>query len=306
MQFCVIAPVSHLHLTTLGNGIHMALTHLVHQSDDYTKFYQRMVSKNEYVILDNSAFEMEKQGKGLDPEPVLKAAKLVGAHEVIATDVLLNGQGTIDSTRAFIKEYVKFFGEEIRLGKPIPKIMAVPQGNTIDEWIDCYTRLVHMQRVQVLGFSKISVPVSFGGPNARKVSGGVIQARLKLLAHLADSKLLPSQIGQTGNAPCIHLLGGDDWSGYELDQVSQKYSKDVRSNDSSAPIWYGAQGVKFDSFTGKASQFVVEKPDLENTRQTTVESIDKNIAIVLANIAVFLKMANKLNTTTEVATVHAY
>jgi len=305
MQFCVIAPVSHLHLTTLGNGIHMALTHLVHQSDDYTKFYQRMVSKNEYVILDNSAFEMEKQGKGLDPEPVLKAAKLVGAHEVIATDVLLNGQATIDSTRTFIKEYAKMFGEELRLGKPVPKIMAVPQGNTVDEWMDCYVRLLHMSHVQVLGFSKISVPVSFGGPNARKVSGGVVQARLKLLNHLSENNLLPSQISNGRAAPCIHLLGGDDWSGHELEQVSQKYS-DVRSNDSSAPIWYGAQGVKFDSFTGKASQFIIEKPDLENTRQTTVESIDKNIAIVLANIAIFLKAANKLNTVREVGTIHGY
>lgn len=306
MQFCVIAPVSHLHLTTLGNGIHMALSHLVHQSDDYAKFYQRMVSKKEYVILDNSAFEMEKQGKGLDPEPVLKASKIIGAHEVIATDVLLNGQATVDSTRNFIKEYLKFFGEEIRLNKPRPKIMAVPQGNTVDEWIDCYVRLLHMQHVQVLGFSKISVPISFGGPNARKVSGGVVQARIKLLDYLRDNKLLPSQLSQTGNAPRIHLLGGDDYSGMELDYMSTWYSKDVRSNDSSAPIWYGAQGVKFDSFSGKASQFVIEKPDLENERQTTKENIDKNIAIVLANIAIFLKMANKLDSIKEIGTIHAY
>jgi len=218
----------------------------------------------------------------------LKASKLIGVHEVIATDVLCEGEKTVASTRNFIKEYNKFYSEDIRLGRPTPKIMAVPQGRTIEEWLDCYIRLVMTNGVDVLGFSKISVPTCFGGPNARKTSGGVVQSRLKLLDHLESNRMWPSQLSRSIE---IHLLGGDDWSGYEIREVRNRgYNRHIRSNDTSAPVWYGSFNLKFDPFTGKAPSFVVEKPDLENHRQTTVENIDKNIAIVLANIALFNKM----------------
>lgn len=295
MKFCVIAPTSHLQLSTLGSGIHMALTHLTTESDEYVKFFQRMINKQEYVILDNSAFELEQQGKGLDPEPVLKAAKLIGASEVIATDVLCNGDATMASTRNFIKEFKAFFGEEIRTGRPVPKIMAVPQGKTPEEWLDCYTRLLYTENVDVLGFSKISVPTSFGGPDARKTSGGVVNARLKLIKFLDEKCMWPENIVGRKKIE-IHLLGGDNWSGHELREVSKTVgwrvpSHPIRSNDTSAPVWYGAYGQKFDAFTGKAATFIGEKPDLENHRQTTAEMINKNMEAVLTNIAIFHKMA---------------
>lgn len=298
MQLCVITPLSHLDLASYGSGIHMALTHLVLKDDEYVRAYARFQNKDEYVILDNSAFEMEQQGKGLDPLPVLKSAKKIGANEVIATDVLLDGDATVVSTRDFIKEYRQFFGEEIRLGRPVPKIMAVPQGKTIEEWIDCYMRLIVMDGVDVLGFSKISVPTAFGGLNARNVDGGVTQSRLKLYNYLDDKQLWPYCLRRLHID--IHLLGGDSWSGYELKNISsynqsytEKSQRDlIRSNDTSAPVWYGAQGVSFDPFTGKAAKFISEKPDLENERQETSEKIDGNISIIMKNISVLHKCSN--------------
>lgn len=299
MKICVIPPTSHLDFATFGSGMHMALTHLVQQSEGYTKFFQRMQNKKEYVILDNSAFEMEKLGKGLDPEPVLKAAKIIGANEVIATDVLCDGDKTVVSTRAFIQEYNQFYGEEIRVGKPVPKIMAVVQGKTIDEWMDCYVRLLAMKGVDVLGFSKISVPVSFGGPTARTVSGGVTTSRLKLYDYLTERKLWPMQT-QYAHKVEVHLLGGDDWTGHELKTIKGynfncpiNYPEcPIRSNDTSAAVWYGAHNVAFDPFSGKASKFIVEKPDLENHRQVTAEKLSSNAQLIQANINVFHKMAN--------------
>lgn len=289
MKLCVITPTSHLDLAGYGNGIHMALTHLT-ENDDYCRAYQRYRNKGEYIILDNSAFEMEQQGKGLDPLPVLIAARKIGVDEVIATDVLLKGSETVKSTRNFVTEYQKFYSEEIRLGKPVPKIMAVPQGNTIEEWTDCYIQLLATPGVNVIGFSKIAVPVAFGGPKARKVSGGVTQSRLKLYEYLSNSKLWPSQIFSHQNIQ-IHLLGGDNWSGHEI-QTINKLRYVIRSNDTSAPVWYGANGIAFDPFTGKAPEFIEQKPDLENHRQDTAEKIKKNLALIQANISVLLKMSN--------------
>ena len=219
MKLCIIAPISHLHLASYGSGIHMALTHLALKSDEYVKAYQRFKNKGEYLILDNSAFEMEQQGKGLDPEPVLKAAKRIGVDEVIATDVLLDGDATVASTREFIKQYNNFFSEEIRLGRPVPKIMAVPQGKTVEEWIDCYMRLIALEGVNVLGFSKIAVTTAFGGPNARSVDGGVTQSRLKLYDYLDQKQLWPYSLRRFHLD--VHLLGGDSWSAYELKSIAQ-------------------------------------------------------------------------------------
>ena len=66
----------------------------------------------------------------------------------------------------------------------------------------------------------------------------------------------------------------------------------IRSNDTSAPVWYGAQGVAFDPFTGKASKFIKEKPDLENERQETAERINSNMETIMKNISVLLKCAS--------------
>lgn len=313
MKLCVITPLSHLDLASYGNGIHMALTHLALENTDYIKSYQRYKNKGEYIILDNSAFELEQQGKGLDPQPVLEASKYIGADEVIATDVLCDGPATVASTRNFIEEFRKFYGEEIRRGFPVPRVMAVPQGKTVEEWIDSYLCLLHMDGVDVLGFSKISVPTCFGGPNARKVDGGVTQSRLKLYDYLDEKALWPFDCNRNVK---IHLLGGDSWSGYELqsivsqpdptetDREKAKQTRNaawmrpvsvrrmIRSNDTSAPVWYGANEVSFDPFTGKASKFIVEKPDLENKRQDTAEKIDQNLSTIMKNISVLLKCAN--------------
>jgi hypothetical protein len=303
MKVCVITPTSHLELAGFGNGIHMALTHVTLESDEYVKAYQRFHNKGEYIILDNSAFELEQQGKGLDPKPILEASKAIGVDEVIATDVLCNGDETVKSTRNFIAEFEKFYSEEIRLQKPVPRIMAVPQGKSPEEWTDCYMRLLGLQGVSVIGFSKIAVPSSFGGSNSRKVDGGVTQSRLKLYDYLDENQLWPFDLNRN---VAIHLLGGDSWSGYELKSiVTHKPTKEsmvfsgpaskrrlIRSNDTSAPVWYGANGVSFDPFTGKASKFIEEKPDLENKRQTTAELLNKNAALIMRNINVLLKMAS--------------
>lgn len=297
MKVCVITPVSHLDLASYGNGIHMALSHIALESDDYVEAYHRFKNKGEYIILDNSAFELEKQGKGLDPKPVIDAAKLIGVDEVIATDVLCEGDATVASTRNFIKEFREAYGEETRQGKPVPKIMAVPQGKSVEEWTDCYLRLVAMDGVDVVGFSKIAVPISFGGPKARKIDGGVTQGRLKLYDYLDENQLWPFDLNRNVK---VHLLGGDSWSGYELASINKhtgefgpiSQRRLIRSNDTSAPVWYGANGVAFNPFSGKASKFIEEKPDLEDKRQTTSEMIKENYALVMKNICTLLKCAS--------------
>lgn len=302
MKICIIPPISHLELANYGSGMHMALTHLVTPDrPKYSEFYRERSEKGDFILLDNSAFELEKTGKGLDPEPVLNAAKQIQANEVIATDVLLDGDATVESTRNFIKEHDKFYlhaNEDER----IPQIMAVVQGKTMEEWLDCYVRLVHMPGVNTIGFSKISIPVAFGTSDARTISGGVARARIALYNTLTSRKMWPGQMRfghDYKDRMAIHLLGGDNWTPYELAKVVMLNTmpnipyEPIRSNDTSAAVWYGASAISFNPDDGRADTLKADKPDLENNYSTTYTNIEANMTTILQNIAVFHKFASK-------------
>ncbi len=283
LRIAIIAPHSHLDLyVPYGDHIAMALTHLVLADQKYADYYRRLREEYGYhVILDNSAFEMEQQGKGLDPEPVLQAAQLINASEVICTDVLCDYWATIDSTQNFISEYQKIW--PIGREHSGPKMQAVVQGNNEEDWWVCYHALNTMPEIDVLGFSKVSIPHCFHGN--REDSGCVTQARLKVTQIIQeDENLWPILQGKT-----VHLLGGDNWSPYEL-SIQTRY-RWIRSNDTSMPIWYGRHGQTADLETGKIADIITEKPDLENLKPETADECDKHHAEILHNIAVLQKFS---------------
>ncbi len=283
IRIAVIAPVSHLsQYVPYSDNIAMALTHLVLTDEQYADYYKRLREEHGYyVILDNSAFEMEQQGKGLDPEPVLRAAQQINASEVICTDVLCDYWATVQSTQNFISEYQKIWPQGPDSGGP--RLQAVVQGSTKEEWWTCYDTLRMTPEVHVLGFSKVSIPHCFHGN--REDSGCVTQARLKVTQTIEqDESLWPILQGKT-----IHLLGGDNWSPYEL-SVQTKY-RWIRSNDTSMPIWYGRHGQTVDGHTGKLDEIITEKPDLENLDPETAIECTRNDVSILHNIAMLQKFS---------------
>jgi hypothetical protein len=268
----------------------MALTHLIvkgagflhseHVSNNYTKYFKQKSDEGKWVILDNSAYEIGKleathaTGQGLGPDLVLQAAEIINPSIVIAQDVLCDSQATIESTKHFLR-YVEYKGLQ---GKFL--IMAVPQGKTKDEWLMCFETLSKMKGINQIGFSKISVPLSFGGNQAE--DGCVSKARLEctktINEHFFAEDLLP-----------VHLLGGDNWLPWELSQ--QKKYPWIFSNDSSATVWYGLFKQTFDSVSGKIPRIITTKPDLENHEETTEVLLDRNQAHILHNISVLHKMS---------------
>jgi len=275
ISICVISPISHLHRFANFGDFDMSLAHLVLENkgdNDYARYYKQQSQQGRFVLLDNSAYELQKQGKGLSPEPVLDAAEITQPTEVIATDVLYDKDATISSTKDFL-QYMKH-----RQLTDKYRVMAVVQGSSEGEWLDCFVRLSELP-VQTIGLSKLSVPKSFLGE--QDTSGCVARARLKCIKLICEHKLdkLLLKHGQV-----IHLLGGDNWTAWEMSQ--QKIYPWIRSNDSSCAVWYGLHSKVFDE-TGKIESLITTLPDLENKNIYTALFLDKpeRQISILENIA---------------------
>jgi hypothetical protein len=179
MQLATILPTAYLHLID-GQPYHMALAHLIGKDIEYTEFYKRQVDKGAYVILDNGVIEGDQQSI----EDICERAELIGAQEIILPDVFLNMAETLDkSFEAF--QYVK-------QNYPNLKIMAVAQGETLTEWLECAEELITWD-IDCLGVPKVLVKL--GGRDAR----------LQVLATLKDTILRRQK--STTNKLDIHLLG---------------------------------------------------------------------------------------------------
>jgi len=270
IKICVITPISHLETFSSLGEMDMVLSHLVLQdpTGPYVQYYKKQKEKGRFILMDCSAFELEQQGKGLEPDPVLDACEIVGVSEVIATDCLFDGPATIESTKRFVER----MRERGVLGKY--QVMAVVQGKTQEEWWNCFEKLIRIPEVQTIGLSKLSVPVSFLGE--KESSGCVARSRLLCTERIYNDP----QYGGAGAMPGtpllwkkkFHLLGGDNWLPWEIKQ-QVKYPW-IRSNDSSAAVWYGRyRKIFFED--GKIRDIILDKPDLENKDADTADALNK-------------------------------
>jgi hypothetical protein len=279
IKLCVITPISHLETFEGLGEMSMVLSHLVLENggdNPYANYYKKQREKGRFIILDNGAFECEAQGVGVGIDACLDAAEIIQPNEIIAEDVLYSGEQTLESTKRFIER----MNERGMLQKY--SIMAVVQGHTRDEWLTCLNRLMDMREVNTIGLSKLSVPISFLGE--KESSGCVARSRVECVETIA--KCYGWELNDPQTSLCgkrFHLLGGDNWLPWEIKQQTQ-YPW-IRSNDSSAAVWYGMQ-MGFFNEEGKISYIITEKPDLENKDPETEKLLSRETRqrMILENI----------------------
>jgi len=124
MQICVISPIKHLELDT--GSIHMVIPQLL-EIEPYYDFY---ANRSDYVILDNGAVEFGAMGN----EELIELAKEIKANEIVMPDRLCNGLETFNLSFDFYCVLSKSERKQF-------KIMAVPQGKDLIDFVNCYTRL---------------------------------------------------------------------------------------------------------------------------------------------------------------------
>jgi hypothetical protein len=267
IDVAVIASLAHLHDLTACGSIDMALTHVALRHPGYAAYHEARAGAGGTVILDNSAYELEDTlGSGLTAGPVLTAARMTGAAEVVCTDIPHNGPATVAATRRFLTQAAEMTGL---------RFMAVPQGSTKAEWLACYEALAAMPEVHSIGVSKLSVP--------RCWHAGVATARLACVAELHQHGTPPKP---------LHLLGGDGCLPAELRAHRQRGHTGVRSNDSSAAFWYARIGIALNPVTTVMTWPVPPKPDLETTRLTPPELAAARAGITMIRDAAGLSPAD--------------
>lgn len=226
-MLCGIAsPVSLLRECAARGTYHLALSHLILESEEYRDFYREESERGIIVGVDNGLVE---QGESLPLSSVLEAAKAVEAKEIVLPDVLGDADASLGATLDGLVEYQS-------RDEALPyRLMAVPHGDTAADWLTSYVELLQIQEISVIGISMFDSDLFPGG-------------RVGLLDSLEDWGLIDP-------TKRYHMLGC--WKdireayGLAFRSISHAHSygwypaprKYVRSMDTGLPVRWGLQGL---------------------------------------------------------------
>lgn len=141
MKLATILPTKYLWLSA-DEDYHMCLAHLIGKDREYTDFFRDMSARGHYVIMDNSIIEDAQ----VTIAELCEKARFVGAHEIIVPDVFLDKNATLETSWRAVNY--------VRLNCPELKIMVVPQGRTLEEWLDCFGEMMTWN-VDCIGIPKV-------------------------------------------------------------------------------------------------------------------------------------------------------
>lgn len=259
MQTILIPPVPELQ--NYPQRMHLLLYHLLQEYRDYHQHYVNARIRGDYLILDNSAYEL---GESVNLDSLILKAIRLNVQELVAPDVLGNSLATIERTEAFLlalRQRERFFKNGI------PRIMLVPHGQTHHEWVGCLEILLAKHHF----YFPEKTPVVGIARRYEDIDGGLIglvdQCKVKRTQRMFD----------------VHLLGWgrDIWA---LGTIGHKHPW-VRSVDSAKPFHLGMAGISINIHKPKV-QYVGRPQDYFERKLSPFES-----SHVEHNISVFQKMA---------------
>lgn len=270
IDFCHITPTPHLDLVR-HKSTHLVLAHLLEEDEDYMEFYR---TKSEYphidstIIMDNSAFEMFKRNEPMYPtEKLVDLALSVKADYVVMSDYPTEPSSkTIKAAESMIPEL-----RDNGLGT-----FYCPQSEPgdIEDLMAGYAWGFTHPEIDYVAVSILNVPLAFGVESGNNLQR--FMSRWRWMSMLADRWLLH-------NDKKIHFLGMVD--GPREIELVKEYHDVIDTWDSSAAVWAGLNGIKFDNsptglMNGKFEKEVdfsarIEDPEYINTACQNMQYIDK-------------------------------
>jgi len=281
INFCHIAPTKYLSRYAQYNGGHLILAHLVESDEEYRNFYANL-NDGKYKIMDNSAFEMFKQGRPMyDSSKLIEMGKQCKANCIVMSDyprepwtkTVRQAEMTCDQIRD--SGFGTFF---------------VPQSTVGD--LDGYLRgiewALNKMKIDIIGLSILGCPIALGVDE--KMSEGNRGSAYKLQRFLARWKIFQELEKRD-------LLGGMAWQRFHClgmtdgpNEIAllEPYHEFICSWDSSAAIWLGLNGKQFDSSpTGLSSGKFEKEVDF------SCDLGDSNHQQVINNINTINKMVGR-------------
>lgn len=280
INFCHISPIAHLDLTT-NNGAHLLLAHLVEESEQYVEYYSKL-NDGKTKILDNSAFERFKAGLEMYPsEKLIEMGKRVGADIIVMSDYpKQKSEVTVSAARKLNDQFAdngfgSFFVPQSELGD-------------IEDYIQAVDWALDQPNIKLIGLSILGCPIALGldeSPQAKRSDAYKMQrflSRWKILQILKERGILDQRAEKR-----FHCLGMVD--GPNEIFLLKEYHNYIWSWDSSAAVWAGLNGIKFDnSPTGLVNGKYENEVDFHM-------KVDDNLMISLAqnNIEYINNLCNK-------------
>ena len=230
IDFCHISPTAYLPGFTHSNGAHLLLAHLVEEDEEYRNYYANL-DDGKFKIMDNSAFEMYKQGRPMySTDDLLPMAELCKADMIVMSDYPgERAQKTIDAcieTAPIYKDagYQTFFVPQSSIGHD-------------RDYIETALWASRIHHVDYIGLSILGIPNAYGVEKDNKLQR--FMSRWKMMTKLA-------RVGFFGNCILnkkkIHMLGMVDGP----NEISLVKHFNIDTWDSSAAIWTGLNGIRFD------------------------------------------------------------
>ena len=266
IKFCHIAPTAYLEAFTRTNGAHLILAHLVESDEAYRNFYANLDDGKE-KIMDNSAFEMYKQGRPMySTDDLLPMAEACGADMIVMSDYPNEpGQKTIDAAKETARiyrgeGYDTFFVPQSKIGD-------------LDDYMDCMEWALDSDLVDRIGLSILGCPNAYGVEKDNKLQRYL--SRLAILEELDRRDILPRRA-----TPIFHCLGMVDGPN-EISLLS-RYHDYIATWDSSAAVWAGLNNIRFDnSPTGLITGKFEKEVDFDHNESLSSDTLND----VLYNIS---------------------
>ena len=231
VDFCHIAPTRHLSTFVNNQSHHLLLAHLVEEDKEYLRFYRSGRTVADTYILDNSAFEMYKQGREMYPsDKLIEMGKLVGADYIVMSDYPNEpGSKTIKAAEQLAPEFRKAGF----------KTFFVPQSviGDIEDYIATFAWAASSPHVDYIGVSILGVPNAYGVEKDNKLQR--YMSRFRMMTELRKRGILNLAYN---NDKKIHFLGMVDGPN-EIELCGQF---NIDTWDSSAAIWAGLNKIAFD------------------------------------------------------------
>jgi len=217
-EFCFITPFDYVNFAENSNT-HLTLAHLVDSNDEYAAFYHMCRTVNDYIIMDNSAYELKEP---YDTEKLIALGHKCGANAIVLPDYPFQDSSvTILAAEQYIADFKKdgfhtFF---------------VPQSNIGDysDWTYAYNWAANHQDIDIIGMSILGIPNAI--PHIDPAYSRVVMSQ-----RLIDA-------GAFNKNKHHHYLGLNAGPALEIPSLLRMQTLD--SIDSSGPVWAAILGHQY-------------------------------------------------------------
>lgn len=235
VKFCHIAPTSFLGAFTRTNGAHLILAHLVEQDPVYREFYKNL-NDGKQKIMDNSAFEMYKQGRPMySTDDLLPMAEACRADMIVMSDYPgEHSSKTIDAARETAPIYHDAGYETF----------FVPQSEVgdLEDYLYCMEWALDEGRKYVdrIGLSILGCPNAFGVEKDNKLQR--YMSRYRILEILTQRGVFNCYRDHDNIFHCLGMVDGPN----EI-TLLEPWHRHIATWDSSAAVWAGLNNIRFDN-----------------------------------------------------------